>query len=382
MGNLLPATVLELGAGHGALTAAVARHWTGSKLITVDTDVTVAAGRFVGDRVEGHTHHVHDALDEELGTRIGLDMGSVDAAVCNPPYVRPRWRKGFAHILEDAGLSGALDSVHDASADLLFVAQNLRLLKPHGRLGLVLPDGLITGEKYAKVRSTLLKQHRVEQVIQLNRRTFSNTEAQTYLLVLSNRSGETASVCLRKMNADGSLSAHIDVDQDRAKVRLDFKFHSSYASTTNSHSTRRLGDIVTKISRGTVNSKQIATSPTPIFHLGDFPPSMKGDIPVVDKKFLLEKNKIPQIQARTAVEGDVLIARIGRHLAGKACLVPSGGCVISDCVFSLEVAPHFQEKLIRFLLSDAGIAALGATAHGVGARYISKSDVLNLPIPF
>lgn len=178
-----PKLILELGAGQGALANEAHRKWKSASLVTVDTDLALT--QILGQDASGasHIHHTQDALDDQLADRIGIPLGSVDVGLCNPPYVRPRWRSNFGHILEDAGLSGALQSVHDAGADLLFIAQNLRLLRKRGKLGLVLPDGLITGQKYQGVREVLLREHSVELVVQLPRRVFARTEAQTYLLV-------------------------------------------------------------------------------------------------------------------------------------------------------------------------------------------------------
>lgn len=69
------------------------------------------------------------------------------SALCNPPYIRPGWRSHFGQILEDAGLSGVFPHIKCVPADILFIAQNLRFLRPSGKLGLILPDGIIAGEK-------------------------------------------------------------------------------------------------------------------------------------------------------------------------------------------------------------------------------------------
>ncbi|WP_206743886.1 methyltransferase, partial [Thiomonas arsenitoxydans] len=130
-----PKVVLELGSGSGALCSAAASRWHDARLVTVDVD------RQAPKRLDAehngpslkHSHFVHDALDEALSDKIGLRLGTVDVAVCNPPYIRPRWRSDFGKILEDAGLSGALASLRDAGADLLFLAQNLRLLRRNAK---------------------------------------------------------------------------------------------------------------------------------------------------------------------------------------------------------------------------------------------------------
>lgn len=378
-----PKMIVELGAGHGSLACAAGEKWRRAQVVTVDTDPAAAsflehlAGRTVG----GYRHHLHDALDDDLAERIGLSFGSVDVAVCNPPYVRPRWRASFGHILEDAGLSGALKSVHDAGADLLFIAQNLRFLKKHGKLGLVLPDGLITAERYAGVRRTLLAEHIVEQVVQLPRRAFTGTEAQTYLVVLSKQGGQTSSVTLRKMGINGAMSLPMSIDAEMARRRLDYAFH---VSVRDQRECRRgadiqlIRDVALGVTRGSISSHEIASCTWPVFHLGDF---SEADY-VVPRRFRLsrvELNALPQ-SVKVSVPGDILVARIGRNLHLKVALVEHGPCVVSDCVFTIRVEAKERGRLLAFLTSQSGAKALEASAHGVGARYISSSDLLDLEI--
>lgn len=388
MTGVRPKLVLELGAGQGALASAAHRKWRYANYVTVDTDLTAQAS--LSDLVSqgSHIHHAHDALDDELSERIGVALGSVDVGLCNPPYIRPRWRTSFGRILEDAGLSGALQSVHDAGADLLFIAQNLRLLRQRGKLGLILPDGLITGQKYQGVREVLLRQHSVELVVQLPRRAFAKTEAQTYLLVLSKRAGETQDVALSQMSDVGEISAPIAIPADVAKLRLDYAFHVLRATTTYpmdaSKLRKTLGTLVHELIRGTTNSNQIRSCSVPVFHLGDFPNIEEaGFVPKVPAKFIQPISNIAALQTtyKIARAGDILIARIGRNLQEKVCLLPRGTCVISDCIFAVRTAAEHRETLLKYLLSEDGKLALKAASHGVGAKYLSRSDVMNIVLP-
>lgn len=383
-----PKVIVELGTGKGSIASEAAKKWNPEKLITVDTDHTAINYLNELGSTCKHTHHVQDALDEFLAERIGVDFGSVDVGLCNPPYVRPKWRDSFGNILEQAGLSGSLNSVHDAGADLLFIAQNLRLLRKRGKLGLILPDGLITGEKYHGVRSVLLRQHLVQQVIQLPRRVFSNTEAQTYLLVLSKYGGETQSVALRTMGIDGQLSPAIHIPSDQAKRRLDYNFHLSGSSHFLKTSSKKLhitvGEVTQGLVRGSLCSSQLRSIGSPVFHLGDFPQTRKGQLlPTVPSKFTLPLKAVSSLppNIKFAEKGDILIARIGRNLQDKICVVSKGGCVISDCVYALRVAAPYRDAVIAYLVSEAGRRAIEATSHGVGAKYLSRSDLLSLKLP-
>ena len=79
-------------------------------------------------------------------------------------------------------------------------------------------------------------------------------------------------------------------------------------------------------------------------------------------------------------DGDVLVARVGRNLQNKVAVVVHGTCVVSDCVFILRAKPDCQSRLLEFFTSDFGRSSLTSTAHGVGARYVSTSDVLDLSV--
>ena len=58
------------------------------------------------------------------------------------------------------------------TSDVIFLLHNLRLLKKGGTLGIILPDGLITGKKFQILRQSLLSNHRIEAVIQLPDNSF------------------------------------------------------------------------------------------------------------------------------------------------------------------------------------------------------------------
>jgi type I restriction enzyme M protein len=380
-----PMLVLELGSGSGSLSSAAASRWHDARLVTVDVDREAPRRlhtRDIGSETK-HSHFVHDALDEALSDKIGLCLGSVDVAVCNPPYIRPRWRSDFGKILEDAGLSGTLDSLQDAGADLLFLAQNLRLLRRNGKLGLILPDGLVTAERFTGVRQALMRQHMVEQVVQLPRGVFKGTEAQTYLVVLSKMAGETETVMLRQMGHDGHLSEAIEIPQDVAAKRLDYTFHARPTVKRRSGTLEPIavGAAVTDIVRGTICSSAIATFHSPVFHLGDFAePSGEQAVRIVPRRFALGKRSatIASRDARLALPGDILLARVGRGLENQLALVVHGSCVISDCIFALRTTELHRERLYRFFESDVGRQTLATSAHGVAARFVSKTNLLEI----
>lgn len=380
-----PKLIVELGVGQGSISSAAVRKWGGARLITVDADHSIRPELIDRDD-QTHMHYIQDALDDKLADKIGLSFGSVDIGLCNPPYIRPKWRPGYGAILEEAGFSGALDSIHDAGADLLFIAQNLRLLKPKGKLGLILPDGLLTGQKFERVRAVLLRQHLIKEIVQLPRRIFVGTDAQTHLLVLEKSGGTTEQVVLRNLSMQGELSAPLVIAAEIAEKRLDYGFHFSRQTTSNSKKRRKIRtmeNIGASLQRGSFSSNELDSLSVPIFHLSDFPQSQDGIVARVPRRFLRAASTLGKLpgHVRIAESGDILIARIGRNLHDKICLVEGGGCVISDCVYALRVPPKYRDSMMQFFFSEAGRHALKTTAHGVGAKYLSRLDVLQMALP-
>lgn len=209
VGNLLitlmagtsPRNLVDLGAGHGTLSQAAMRRWRGADYVTVDIDETASdtLRAQLGTPFAGtHVHHVHDVLDLELHDRV-LEGRIFDAAISNPPYVRPSWRPEFEQILGRAGLSSTLASRSDVSAEILFLAQGIRMTAEGGTIGLIIPDGVITGRQYSGLRRALIQHHSISTVVQLPRQSFHGTEAQAFILVFRNKLSGNRHIALQSL---------------------------------------------------------------------------------------------------------------------------------------------------------------------------------------
>ena len=364
-----PKTVIDLGAGSGILVQEASRIWTGSKFLTVDIDKKAQSAKFPDLHGSKFKHHVVDALDFFLAEKMGLKWAQADAAVCNPPYLLPRWRKHFGEILEDAGLSEFVPKTGDISADLLFIAQNLRMLKTKGKLGLILPDGIIAGEKYAPLRKNLIEMHCIEKVIELPRRAFKHTDAKAHILVMSKNCESREFIPITRLNNDGSLSKEIFLPTENFHKRLDY----SYVKGSKKYvGNKKLGDVAEDIFRGQISSSERSLYKFPIFHTTDFPES-NG---VIQNKFYLSPSNLLKFKGKLAQKGDILLARVGRNLSNKICVVEKDGCIpISDCVMVLRVKELWRSKVLRFLKSDRGRVCIETGSKGVGARFITASSL-------
>lgn len=374
-----PNLVVDFGTGDGSLSVEAAQIWTSARFVTVDIDDGISEAN--NNRLKNtiSNHFTFDVLNSQLHNQIGLDLGSVDGAVCNPPYIRPHWRKDFAEILEDAGLSGIFSSTKDVSADVLFIAQNLRFLRQSGRLGLILPDGIIAGQKYTKLREILLNQHRIERVIELPRRIFRRTDAKAHIVILTKHGQPNETVAVERLEADGSLSKRIQVPIDKATHRIDYSYLESQQSQKSSLKLP-LGKICDVLTRGQLSSVQVRNSDINIFHSTDFP-KISGELyPNVPDRFIIKKSQGETLKTTIAEAGDILICRVGRNLEKKICYVPKGYVALSDCVYKLRIPRKFRVNVLKFLCSSDGQNRLSALTHGVGARFLSKEHILSLMV--
>jgi type I restriction enzyme M protein len=371
MGLPHPRIVLDLGAGDGSLVGEAAKVWTSAHFITVDIDANAASSMLPALRGSAFKHHMVDVLDARLADRLGINWGEADAALCNPPYVRPKWKKQFAEILEDAGLSHVLPRLGDVPADLLFIAQNLRLLRTAGRLGLILPDGIVSGEKFTVFRKTLVQEHSVERVIELPRRIFRNTDAKAHIVIVAKHGKGCDHIAVQRLESDGILSDPYLIPADSAVKRFDYSYLTMNVAN---NETRKIGDETIFICRGSFSSAERKFAKFPIFHTTDF----STDDVFVPSSFNLPKECVADYYV-VAEPGDILVARVGRNLSQKVCMVRKGRVAISDCLLLLRVNERKRRNVFSFLRSSTGRLLLDASAHGVGAKFITPKSLLDLP---
>lgn len=360
-----PKTVIDLGAGSGALVAEASKVWKKSNFFTVDIDGGAQSANFPSTHGKKFKHHIADALDQSLAQTLGLDWAKVDAAICNPPYVLPKWKKHFEEILEDAGLRQFAPKRGDIAADLLFIAQNLRMLKNGGKLGLILPDGIIAGEKYRPLRKALIEMHCIEKVIELPRGSFSKTDAKTHILILSKNLDSKESIHVAKLQANGTISDEILLPTENFTKRLDYSY---IKGTKKFQGRRKVSDVVEDIFRGSISSSQRKSLTHSVLHTTDLS-SFDLHVP---SRFYIRSADESVYPGKLATTGDILVARVGRNLSSKICMVDQEGFVpISDCLIALRANKDNRSELFDFLRSERGRSSIETVSKGVGAKFVT-----------
>jgi len=374
IGGITPKAVIDLGAGEGSLSAAVASEWPDACITTIDVDPDCVEDLHASLTAAGartHTHLVRDALEPNLPDDVGL--ASFDLAVCNPPFFRPAWTRAFADILQRADFADACPNVADATAEILFFAQNLRLIKDGGTVAMIVPDGLATGWRALAFRRELIRQHHLKTVIQLPPHSFADTEAYCFVLILEKgRKNRDDLVKLTRLHDDGSVTEPVYVNGSKAEIRLDYAYHDLTGNAGSGVVTLR--DLGAQIQRGSLSTTDRKKVGSFVFHTGDFPAHTS---PI---KFTSEPPEVGNKPLVVAESGDILMARVDRELHRKITLVADGRAAITDCVYRIRLPEQHRMAVFEALTSPEGRARIKATTKGVGARLLGKGELLDLPL--
>lgn len=363
-----PKKILDLGIGKGSLTKAAFTKWGKAKYFAIDVDLKRIKDIII-DLPFVNVKKVNGlkANFESLKQSIGL----VDLAICNPPYLKVK-RGNYKELFNQAGLP-ACNSLKYLTSDLIFLAQNLRLLKVGGELGIILPDGLLTNHDFSLFRNDLLINHTLTKVIQLPDNVFQKTEARTHILIIKKgkpKGPKIRKVMLSQVNFDGKELKPIKVYTKELVHRMDYMYQ--YYKSKHLAPKLCLKDINAVIKRGKYDSKFLSASRLSYFHSTHF--KKHGNQIVVENKAGIKHIDY------CAKAGDILLCRVGKRIAGSSAIVKKGRFIISDCVYKISVTPKYRNTVFKSLKSSSGKEWLKVHAHGVCSQVISKSDLLNFPV--
>lgn len=371
-----PKTIVDLGSGSGSLSHQAFKKWATAKIITVDIDTEAHSATFQTTLSKNFIHYSTDALEESFLQIIGLSKRKVDAVVCNPPYLQLKWQKHYYQILSEAGLEKLAPQSGGINADILFIAQSIRLLKHGGRLGLILPNGVIAGEKNKVFRDAINKSHRIEKIVELPRRAFKKTDAKAHICIITKGIKPKKLIPITKICRQHKFQKEIKVPSSNLPNRLDYSYVSILRKQ---EGISNIGAVAKKIFRGNISSTERRKIKQAVFHITDFKPNCTK----IDASFYITKRESARNKRPTAIYGDILLARVGRNLSEKIAIVElEGEVIVSDCILILRIIDTYRLEVFNFLTSTRGREYLKAISKGVGAQYITAKSVAEIKYSF
>jgi len=362
-----PAKILDLGIGNASLTIAAHKRWNKAKYFA--TEIENHKVKEIENKLNFINIFKYDSLKPNLSKKLNIRYGSIDLAICNPPYTSIKEKEQYSELLYDADCIEFL-KLKRLTSEIIFFAHNLTLLKNNGELGIIVSDSLVTGKEYSLFREVLLKKFNLRSIIQLPDNIFSKTEARTHILFLSKSKSSSNKCSLYSSDKNGILTNKIDIQKSNLVARMDYQFHLFFRDKF--VSTKTLKDIDAIIKRGSFSNSELKCTNLPSFHSNNF--KDHNSVLSFHKKVY---NKYSEYSANP---GDILLCRVGKRCVGKLAFIKSGSVIISDCIYKISVSKKYQKVVWNSLTSQQGKAWLHAYAHGVCSQVISKSDLINFPI--
>lgn len=349
-------SVMDLGAGNGALTNAAKKKWKYANYIVADIDES-NCNCLSG---QGFDSRNIDCYSPDLDKKLGISYNSVDIGICNPPYETLENNIFIKRLIEQA----LLQMNHKekfVSSDLLFLAYNLLFLKPQGLLGIIVPYSIMTGRNYSLIRQSLIGNYYIERVIELPERSFSYTEAKTGILIIRKEKSNGRKTKLNAVIENYRLSESIIVPSSQLVLRMDYSYHK-WKKKQNKKEIRNNGEI--SIIRGRLSHDELKKKGLPYFHTTCFNKSgINWHYPYDVKEKSIMKHC------------SFLISRVGKRCIGKVQYLEEGQIQISDCIYGVVVPKEYIEHFIIFFNSQEYLNFIKIASRGVCSLYLCKGDL-------
>ena len=339
--------VLDIGCGRASLLEAARGRWSKAKLIGYDIDP-------INYNLKGMNLHIGfgDGLDPSLSNKILDNFGNIDISVANPPYTNVDVSKDITRILKLADMYECIPrNTKTLPAEIIFLAQNLLVLKREGELGAILPASLISGEKWKGLREFLITEKSIDKVIQLPSKAFTKTEAATFAVNFTNKKTNNNAINLLSFDDNETLKIN---DKSGIK-RLDYFYHAhSFSSNRNPIPENTI------LFRGNKSSKNLRLGTLDFIHTSD----LKDAFQTLSFSY----SKYPQ-GTKTARRGDFVVSRVGSRCIGKAAYISEGEVEVSDCIAVLR---NFDKKrYMPLFTSNKFLEKTLYDALGTGAKYLT-----------
>lgn len=362
-----PKRILDLGVGDASLTIAAYSRWDKAKYFATEIEPKKAVA--IEKKLAFIKVFKCDTLQPNASNKLKVKFGSIDIAICNPPYIRVEHKEKYNGLFKSVGCNN-FSNLSRITSEIVFFAHNLKLLKHDGELGIIVSDSLITGKEFKIFRETIFEKFNVRRIIQLPDNVFNKTEARTHIIFISKTNSTNKTCELITSNIQGKLSKKIIVPYNNLIDRMDYQFH--IANIHAKAGTKTLKQIGAVIKRGKFTYKELRESKLSFFHSIHFKEN--------GVNICFDKSVTKKYHDYSANEGDILMCRVGKRVVGKVAIVKFGRVVNSDCIYRITVPKHYRQVLLKSLLSEKGKAWLHAFSHGVCSQVISKSDLENFPI--
>jgi type I restriction enzyme M protein len=325
------------------------------------------------------------------------DWGSYDLAIGNPPFSAQASLEKRTDLLLGYDLGAGRKS---QCLEVLFLELFWKLVKPNGRIAIILPDGPLSNRPFKYVRDWLLCRSHIEAIISLPRGIFNGTTAKTNIVV-ARRLPVSAQpylepTALLQCNDLSELrplrlAEWRNIEPRWKQVVLanshDWRPEAHTATAQNATGSRRLGDMFSLRTGYALygEKREFFERPTNrrVLLIRAKNVSPEGGLRLDQNCAYIERSGDMFCDQSVVRPGEILFVRVGAGCYGRTALVPSGlEAQADDWIHVLTPRMDVdQEGVVEWFNSEAGRADVRRLAKGVGTLSVSKSSLAELRLP-
>ena len=326
-------------------------------------------------------------------------LGSFDVAIGNPPFSAKFNLERRPEVLAAYELGVGRKS---QCLEVLFLELFVKLVKPGGRIAIILPEGVLSNRRFHYVRRWLLGKVSIETIIGLPRNAFSKTSAKTYIVIAQRRTD--------KMRSSNEPTWMLDCHQMEDLMPLalpqwrkqnpnwrqvslhelvDWRPSKETPPNTELSNTLALGEIF-RIRRGRAQyaaQRELFAEPKPdrilLLRAKNLAPG--GGLRLDAHCAYISRSGAMFHSASVVQSGEILFVRVGARCYGRTALVPDGLEAQADdwmhILTPLNPMTTNGAGIVSWLNSREGVSAVQKLATGVGTISISQASLAALRIP-
>ena len=190
---------------------------------------------------------------------------------------------------------------------------------------MIVPELIIKGMAFKKLRYFLARNFTIQILIECDYKSFSKTEAKTFVLILKKTQPISNELRYIKLNEKIESIEDYSICTD------------TFISTKDDMELK--SNALFEIIRGRLSGKACKSLSVKYLHTTN----MNDDFETIN----FNETSSQTVSDKIATTGDIAIARVGSRVLGKTNFVSQGSAVISDCIFSIRF--KFEKDKKKFV---------------------------------
>lgn len=161
-----------------------------------------------------------------------FSLGGFDIILGNPPYVYAREK--ISHLEKEYYIESYLSAQYQINTFPLFIEKSIKLLKPNGKIGFIVPDTLLKLSALSSLREYMMREGYMDTIVQLFGKSFEDAGVETVAFIFNKGQFKDITKTSRFYNASNLNKDYTLIDNSNWKNDPEFRFQVSISSQSNS----------------------------------------------------------------------------------------------------------------------------------------------------